>query len=149
MREDDLAPFAIADGLLARIAESPGRMSEREIDYLVEQARMVLAKSTGETLHDAGRAMEKALDEGGLTIQCGGQFAVVTIYGRLLVVSSPGSSWPAPATLSATSLLGDASPCVVSSSCLPSRWECERRCLTCSTSCANAETRPGPPKTPC
>jgi hypothetical protein len=61
-------------------------MSEREIDYLVEQARTVLAKSTGETLHDAGRTMEQALDEGGLTIQCGGQFAVVTIYGRLLVV---------------------------------------------------------------
>jgi hypothetical protein len=61
-------------------------MSEREIDYLVEQARTVLARSTGETLKDAGRVMEKALDEGGLTIQCSGQFAVVTMYGRLLVV---------------------------------------------------------------
>jgi hypothetical protein len=86
VKQDDLAPFAVADGLLARIAENPGRMSEREIDYLVDQARTVLARSTGETLKDAGRVMEKALDEGGLTIQCGRQFAVVTLYGRLLVV---------------------------------------------------------------
>ena len=34
----------------------------------------------------AGKAMQEALDEGELTLQCGEQFAVVTMYGRVLVV---------------------------------------------------------------
>ena len=38
------------------------------------------------TLEMAGRAMEEALDEGEFTLQCGEQFATVTIYGRILVV---------------------------------------------------------------
>lgn len=61
-------------------------MSEREIDYMMEQARVVLAKATGETLKKATRQLEQALDEGQFTIQCGGQFAVAHAYGRLLVV---------------------------------------------------------------
>jgi hypothetical protein len=34
----------------------------------------------------AGKAMFKASDEGEFTLQCGEQFAVVTMYGRVLAV---------------------------------------------------------------
>lgn len=87
MREDDLAPFAVADGLLARIAaERPGKLTEVEHRYLLDLARENLARGTGETLEMAGKAMFKAADEGEFTLQCGEQFATVTMYGRLLVV---------------------------------------------------------------
>jgi len=89
VRSDDLAPFAIADGLLARIAaERPGKLTEAEHRHLLDLARENLARGTGETLEMAGKAMFKAADEGEFTLLCGEQFATVTIYGRLLVVYS-------------------------------------------------------------
>lgn len=87
MREDDLAPFAVADGLLARIAaERPGKLTDVEHQHLLDRARETLARATGETLENAGRAMHQAAAEGEFTLQCGEQFAVVTIYGRVLTV---------------------------------------------------------------
>jgi hypothetical protein len=87
VRSDDLVPFAVADGLLARIAaERPGKLTEAEHRHLLDLARETLARATGETLDNAGRAMFEAADEGEFTIQCGEQFATVTIYGRLVVV---------------------------------------------------------------
>jgi hypothetical protein len=87
MREDDLASFAIADGLLARIsADRPGKLTEVEHQHLLDRARETLARATGETLENAGRAMFQACDEGEFTLQAGNEFAIVTIYGRLLVV---------------------------------------------------------------
>jgi hypothetical protein len=89
VRSDDLTPFAVADGLLARIAAGrPGKLTETEHRHLLDVARENLARGTGETLEMAGTAMEQALDEGEFTPQCGDQFAVVTMYGRILVVYS-------------------------------------------------------------
>jgi hypothetical protein len=89
MRDEDLAPFAVADGLLARIAaERPGKLTEVEHRHLLDVARENLARGTGETLEMAGKAMFKAADEGEFTVQCGEQFAVVTMYGRVLTVYS-------------------------------------------------------------
>jgi hypothetical protein len=87
VREEDLAPFAVADGLLARIAsERPGKLTETEHQHLVDVARENLARGTGETLEMAGKAIFKAAAEGQFTLRCGQQFAAVTMYGCLLVV---------------------------------------------------------------
>jgi hypothetical protein len=87
MNHDDLAPFAVADGLLAQIATEPaGQLTDTERLYLLEQARENLAKGTGETLENAGRAMHQAAAEDEFTLQAGNEFACVSVYGRLLVV---------------------------------------------------------------
>jgi hypothetical protein len=87
MNDDDLAPFAVADGLLARItAERPGKLTETEHRHLLDVARENLARGTGETLVMAGKAMMKAADEGEFTLECGQRFATVVMYGRVLVV---------------------------------------------------------------
>jgi hypothetical protein len=87
MRDEDLEQFAVADGLLARMtAERPGKLTETEHRHLLDKARENLARGTGETLEMAGKAMFKAADEGEFTLQCSDQFAVVTMYGRVLVV---------------------------------------------------------------
>jgi hypothetical protein len=87
VRDDDLAPFAVADGLLARIAaERPGKLTDMEHEHLLNVARENLARGTGETLEMAGKAMFKAADEGEFTLQCGDQFATVVMYGRLILV---------------------------------------------------------------
>jgi hypothetical protein len=87
LRHDDLAPFAVADGLLARIAtDPPGQLTDAERMYLLDQAGENLARATGETLENAGRAMHKAADEGEFVLQAGNEFATVAIYGRLLYV---------------------------------------------------------------
>ena len=87
MRDDDLAPFAVADGLLARIAaERPGKLTEAEHRHLLDLARENLARGTGETLEMAGQAMHQAATENEFTLRCSDQFATVVIYGRLLVV---------------------------------------------------------------
>jgi hypothetical protein len=64
----------------------PGSSPTPSTATLLDLARENLARGTGETLEMAGRAMEEALDEGEFTLQCGEQFATVTIYGRILVV---------------------------------------------------------------
>jgi hypothetical protein len=87
VREDDLAPFAIADGLLAKMAQQPrGRMTDLERDYLLDQGRRSLAKIGDLTLDEATELMADFCEENQLTIQCSDQFAVVTAYGRILAV---------------------------------------------------------------
>jgi hypothetical protein len=82
VKQDDLAPFAVAEGLLARIAaERPGKLTEVEHRHLLDMARENLARETGETLEMAGKAIFRAADEGEFTLQCGDQFATVTVYG--------------------------------------------------------------------
>jgi HK97 family phage major capsid protein len=72
LRDEDLAPFAVADGIRARIAaERAGKLTEVEHRYLLDRAREVLAKATGETLENAGRLMFQACDEGEFTLQAG------------------------------------------------------------------------------
>jgi hypothetical protein len=89
VRHEDLAPFAVAEGLLAKIAtDPPGQLTDAERTYLLERARENLAKATGETLENAGRAMHQAANEGEFTLQTGKEFTCVSIYGRLLVVMS-------------------------------------------------------------
>ena len=86
MKEEDLAPFAVADGLVAKMGEPAWHLSNPEQDYLLERARENLAKGTGETLQAATDAMGKALEEGHFAIQAGKEFAVVTMHGRVLYV---------------------------------------------------------------
>ena len=89
MKDEDLEQFAVADGLLARIAaERPGKLTETEHRHLRDKARETLARATGETLENAGRAMHQATAEGEFTLQAGNEFTCVSIYGRLLVVMS-------------------------------------------------------------
>jgi hypothetical protein len=87
VRPEDLEQFAIADGLLARIAaERPGKLTDAEHQHLLDKALENLAKVTGETLENAGRAIHQAAAEGEFELRCGDQFATVAIYGRLLIV---------------------------------------------------------------
>ena len=65
MRGEDLAPFAVADGLLERIAaERPGKLTEAERRHLLDLARENLARGTGETLEMAGRVRRHCLGSG-------------------------------------------------------------------------------------
>jgi AAA domain len=87
VKQDDLVPFAVADGLLARIAaERPGKLTETEHQHLLAVARENLAREAQVTLAAAGKTIIEAADRGAFTLQCGEQFAAVSIYGRLLVV---------------------------------------------------------------
>ena len=87
MRDEDLAPFAVADGLLARMnSERPGKLTESERYYLLDLARENLARATGETLEIAGQAIFQAAEEGDFEVRCSDEFATVGMYGRLLVV---------------------------------------------------------------
>jgi hypothetical protein len=145
VRDDDLASFAVADGLLRRIAsERPGKLTETEHRHLLDVARENLARGTGETLQMAGRVMFKAADEGEFTVQCGEQFATVTMYGRILVVYSrmelAGRVHPEH-----TSTVG----VVPSPASLLSRWEMLEvgPCRICSTSSGSDAARPAPPPT--
>jgi hypothetical protein len=89
VRHEDLVPFAVADGLLAKMAtDPPGQLTDAEHQYLLDRARENLARATGETLENAGRAMHAAAAEGEFSLQAGKEFTCVTIYGRLLVVMS-------------------------------------------------------------
>jgi hypothetical protein len=87
VKPDDLAPFAVADGLLARIAaERPGKLTDAEHRHLLDLARENLAREAQVTLAAAGKTIIEAADRGAFTLQCGQQFATVCIYGRILVV---------------------------------------------------------------
>jgi hypothetical protein len=87
VRHDDLAPFAVAEGLLVKIAtDPPGQFTNAERLHLLDRARENLAKATGQTLERAGRAMHQAANEGEFTLQAGNEFACVSLYGRLMIV---------------------------------------------------------------
>jgi hypothetical protein len=86
MREDDLAHFAPADGLLARIRQRPSGMTEAEREYLLHQASAQLARTVDLEPAEARRLVEPMTADNQTTIQCGQQFACVSAFGRLLVV---------------------------------------------------------------
>lgn len=86
MREEDLEHFAVADGLLARIGEHEGGLTDQEHLYLVDRAREELAKVYGTSLEDAGRALLVAGDQGDVAVRAGEEFATVIAWGRILVV---------------------------------------------------------------
>lgn len=86
MKDEDLEPFAVAEGLIAKMGEPSWRLSETEQDYLMERARENLAREAGVTLQVAADAMGQALDEGDFAIQASKEFACVTMYRRLLYV---------------------------------------------------------------
>jgi hypothetical protein len=87
MKEDDLAPFAVADGLLAKMtAAATWHLTEAEIDYLLGKACDELARAKDCSREDAATAMAQAYDAGHSAIQAGPEFAIVTMYGRVLIV---------------------------------------------------------------
>jgi hypothetical protein len=89
VREEDLAPFAIADGLLAKMTvEATWHLTEPEMDLLLDRARDEWARASGGGLADVAAEMRQAFEAGLLAIQAGPEFAIVTMYGRLLIVMS-------------------------------------------------------------
>ena len=86
MREDDLARFAVADGLLARIQQRPSGMSAEEREYLLDMASEQLARAADLDPAEARHLLEPFTPDNQTTIQCGAQFACVSAFGRLLVV---------------------------------------------------------------
>ena len=89
MRDDDLTPFAIADGLLAKMEQQePGRATDAERQWMLDKARRALVRVLDVTPEQAGRVLHSAALRGDLTEQYSAQFAVVTLEGRILYVMS-------------------------------------------------------------
>jgi hypothetical protein len=86
MRDEDLEQFAVADGLLARIAAAPDHMSEAERDYLLFQGARSLARVGGLDGEEAYRLIYPFTPENRTTIQCSRDFACISAFGRLLFV---------------------------------------------------------------
>jgi hypothetical protein len=86
MNHDDLEQFAIADGLLARLAAEPSHMSEAERNYLLFQGAKMLARVTDLSGEEAYRLIYPFTPENQTTIQCGREFACISAFGRLLFV---------------------------------------------------------------
>jgi hypothetical protein len=86
MNDDDLAPFAASDGLLARISAEPGLMSEAERDYLLLMGAKMLSRLSDLSGEEAYRLIYPFTEENQTTIQCSRQFACISSFGRLLYV---------------------------------------------------------------
>lgn len=86
MREEDLVPFAVADGLLARLATEPGHLSEAEKDYLLLEGARMLARVGKLKGEEAYRLIYPFTPENQTTIQCGRDLACISAFGRLLFV---------------------------------------------------------------
>jgi hypothetical protein len=86
MKDEDLEPFAVADGLLVRIAAEPDHMSDAERDYLLFQGARMLARVGGLDGEEAYRLIYPFTPENQTTIQCGREFACISSFGRLLFV---------------------------------------------------------------
>jgi hypothetical protein len=85
MRDEDLAPFAVADGLLAKMAEEPvGLVTDPERQWMLDRAREALARVLGISLDAAGRELHSAARAGNLTEQYSDTFAAVSLQGRIL-----------------------------------------------------------------
>lgn len=84
MREEDLAPFAAADGLAARIAAAPEHLSQAEKDWLLLQGARRLALAADLEGDEAYRLIYPFTPENQTTLQAGAGFAAVFAYGRLL-----------------------------------------------------------------
>ena len=88
LRDEDLAPFAVADGLLARIAAEPTGMTEAERDYLLVRGAKMLARVADLSGEEAYRLIHPFTPENQTTIQCGREFACISAFGRLLFVTN-------------------------------------------------------------
>jgi hypothetical protein len=86
MDDHHLAPFAVGDGLLARIAAEPGYMSDAEKDFLLLQGARMLARIGGLTGEEAYRLIHPFTEENRTTIQCSREFACISAFSRLLFV---------------------------------------------------------------
>lgn len=86
MRDDDLEYFAIADGLLARIAAEPSHMSDAERNHLLLEGAKMLARLTDLSGEEAYRLIYPFTPENKTTIQCGREFACISAFDRLLFV---------------------------------------------------------------
>jgi hypothetical protein len=85
LRDEDLVPFAVADGLLAKMADQePGRATDNERQWMLDHARENLARMLGISLDAAGRELHSAALAGNLTEQYSSTFAVVSLQGRIL-----------------------------------------------------------------
>ena len=85
MRDEDLTPFAVADGLLAKMAgQEPGRATDDERQFMLDHARENLARVLNISLEAAGRELHAAAAQGHLTEQYSATFAVVSLQGRIL-----------------------------------------------------------------
>jgi hypothetical protein len=132
VRDEDLAPFAVADGLLAKMTEQPaGIVTDTERQYMLDHARENLARVGNMTLEQAGQELHNAALRGDLTEQYTDHLAVVTLQGRISMCWA-ASPCGAPATRSATSTAS----VVLSLASLLSRWEMLEvgPCRNCSTS---------------
>jgi hypothetical protein len=89
VREEDLTPFAIADGLLAKMEQQePGRATDAERQWMLDKARENLVRVLDVTPEQAGKIMHNAALRGDLTEQYTQHLAVVTLEGRILYVLS-------------------------------------------------------------
>lgn len=84
MRHDDLALFAVADGLLAKMNANPTGATDDERQWMLEHARETLARVLGISLDAAGRELHSAALQGHVTEQYSDTFAVVSLQGRIL-----------------------------------------------------------------
>jgi hypothetical protein len=85
VRGDDLVPFAVADGLLEKMAEEPvGLVTDSEREWMLNHAQEALARVTGITIDAAGRELHVAAVAGNLTEQYSETFAVISLRGRIL-----------------------------------------------------------------
>lgn len=90
MRDEDLEAFAVAEGLLAKMADQPptGQVTDTERQWMLDQARDNLAKLLRITPDQASQEMHAAALAGGLSEQYSAHLAVVTMDGRILYVIS-------------------------------------------------------------
>jgi hypothetical protein len=99
MTPDDLAPFAVADGLLAKMAEQPaGKVTSTERQWMLDHAREALARVSGISLDAAGRELHVAAITSHLTEQYSDTFAEV----RLCPTCSTSCATNAPPSEPAT-----------------------------------------------
>jgi hypothetical protein len=84
VKDEDLAPFAVADGLLAKMRSNPTGATDTERQWMLDHARENLARVLGISLDAAGRELHSAARAGNLTEQYSETFAVVSLQGRIL-----------------------------------------------------------------
>jgi hypothetical protein len=90
MKDEDLEPFAVADGLLAKMEDQPpaGQVTDTERQWMLDHARKNLARVLNVSLEVAGRELHAAAAQGHLTEQYGAHLAMVSLSGRILYVIS-------------------------------------------------------------
>jgi hypothetical protein len=84
VRDEDLAHFAAADGLLARMTADPDQLSQAEKDYLLLQGARTLARAADLSGEEAYRLIHPFTRENRTTLQAGAGFAAVFAFDHLL-----------------------------------------------------------------